>query len=221
MFNYYFDASVPLNENTRKLLTLGNWVKGHFRCITVRAHPLGILAISMFGSKWIATASADKSVKLFDIKTGSSIMSYLGHEFPVTCVYLDELKVVSGSSDGTVRVWDREKGTCKTILRGHSKGITCLKLLPQIDTIVTGSMDRSLKVWIIENNVLFKVFGASTVKKNKAPNMSVQKTETVSCDRTLFGHGGAVKCLDASNEIIISGDTTGFLKIWHLQRYLF
>lgn len=37
------------------------------------------------------------------------------------------------------------------------------------------------------------------------------------CIRTLHGHESGVKCLDFFGHILVSGDTLGFLKIWHVQ----
>jgi WD40 repeat protein len=36
------------------------------------------------------------------------------------------------------------------------------------------------------------------------------------CVRTLHGHQAAIKCLDFTPHILISGDTLGFVKIWHV-----
>ena len=59
----------------------------------------------------MVSASFDKSIKLWDGKTGKFITSFRGH---VASVYqvawsADSRMLVSGSKDSTLKVWDVEK----------------------------------------------------------------------------------------------------------------
>eukprot|EP00058_Branchiostoma_floridae_P026356 XP_002611847.1 hypothetical protein BRAFLDRAFT_83129 [Branchiostoma floridae] len=73
-------------------------------------------------ARLIASASFDKSVKLWDGKTGKYLTSLRGH---VNAVYqvawsADSRLLVSGSSDSTLKVWDVRTRKLTVDLPGHA-----------------------------------------------------------------------------------------------------
>jgi F-box/WD-40 domain protein MET30 len=50
------------------------------------------------------SGAEDKTIKIWDPRTGQHERTLTGHTGPVTCVGLSDERVVSGSEDGTVRV---------------------------------------------------------------------------------------------------------------------
>ena len=56
----------------------------------------------------VATGSADKAVKRWDVSTGRETETLNGHDGPVQCIeYSDDgTRLATGSSDGTVKLWD-------------------------------------------------------------------------------------------------------------------
>lgn len=53
----------------------------------------------------IVSASHDRTVKVWDRDTAQCQNTLVGHRAAVTCIGLDDDKIVSGSDDGDVRVW--------------------------------------------------------------------------------------------------------------------
>ena len=90
---YIVDGSVIANANL--FSSISNWVLGIFSYRNFQAHYLGILCMS-FDGKTIATGSSDTTCKVFNIKNGSTLRTFLGHEGPVLCVQHDNDKVVTG-----------------------------------------------------------------------------------------------------------------------------
>ncbi len=57
--------------------------------------------------------------------------------------------VITGSADRTIKIWDTEpksKGIAQT-LTGHMGTITCLAYSKKSDTIFSGSVDKTIRVW--------------------------------------------------------------------------
>src|SRR6187399_498292 len=78
-----------------------------------KGHELAVLAVAVSpDSNYIASASRDKSAKLWEVRTGREVRSFLGHEASVTCVGFsaDGKLLITGSNDKTVRLWDVATG---------------------------------------------------------------------------------------------------------------
>ena len=60
----------------------------------------------------IASSSANGSITLWDVQTGSARHTLIGHSFDVMSVSFsaDGMTLISGSSDGTVIIWDLTGG---------------------------------------------------------------------------------------------------------------
>jgi len=78
-----------------------------------KGHELAVLAVAASpDSNYIATASRDKSAKLWEVSTGREVRSFLGHELSVTAMDFssDGKLLATGSNDKTVRLWNVETG---------------------------------------------------------------------------------------------------------------
>lgn len=49
-------------------------------------------------------------VRVFDLRTGSSVVSLYAHHLGVTTVQADDWKIVSGGGEGLVGVWEVRMG---------------------------------------------------------------------------------------------------------------
>ena len=49
-------------------------------------------------------------MRLFDLRSGSSVVSLYAHHLGVTAVQADDWKIVSGGDEGLVCVWDSRAG---------------------------------------------------------------------------------------------------------------
>ena len=55
----------------------------------------------------ILSGGADKTVRLWSMITGDSLMILSGHEGDVWCLDLDRNRIVSGGRYGEIRIWER------------------------------------------------------------------------------------------------------------------
>lgn len=87
-----------------------------------------------------------------------------GHKLAVLCVAVAGNLVFSGSADKNICVWRREEGGihfCLSVLTGHTGPVKCLAVEPdetekgrdQRWIVYSGSLDKSVKVWRVRENV--------------------------------------------------------------------
>jgi WD40 repeat protein/tRNA A-37 threonylcarbamoyl transferase component Bud32 len=113
-----------------------------------RAHSGGIntVAFSPDGGT-IATASDDRSVRLWNVKTGESrVLS--GHTDEVWCAAFspDGKLLATGGKDKTLRLWDLATGTA-AILPGHQQWLTSIRFSPDGKWITSQGLREGVFLW--------------------------------------------------------------------------
>lgn len=87
--------------------------------MTLEGHGAAVNAIQILDGQ-IVSASGDRSVKVWDVRTGACSRTFSGHTKGIACVQFDGRRIVSGSSDETVRIFDRATGAEVACLQGHT-----------------------------------------------------------------------------------------------------
>jgi len=127
-------------------------------------------------SPWLMTASDDQTIRIWNWQSRSCVAQLTGHSHYVMCAafHPKEDLVVSASLDQTIRVWDisylKRKGSAtpmdeprggagqidlfatsdgqvKFVLEGHDRGVNWVSFHPTKPLIVSGSDDRSIRLW--------------------------------------------------------------------------
>ncbi len=99
--------------------------------------------------KVIVSGGKDKTVKLWDVDTGSEIVTLSGHTDTVTCCQFspDGKFIASSSKDKTVKVWNRATEKLQGTLTGYESGVDYCTYLANGDRIASYSnIDGILKI---------------------------------------------------------------------------
>ena len=136
---------------------------------TLSGHADRVFAISFSpGGRTIATASADNTIRIWDVESGEVLKILEGHEGDVTAVVFSNRLwastgsplppppplvggiVASASTDETIKLWNTE--TSEEIRRflGHSGEVRDIDFSPDSKLLVSGGSDRLLKIWEVE-----------------------------------------------------------------------
>uniref|UniRef100_A0A915Q5K6 U3 small nucleolar RNA-associated protein 13 C-terminal domain-containing protein n=1 Tax=Setaria digitata TaxID=48799 RepID=A0A915Q5K6_9BILA len=193
---------------------------------------------------WSINFSDDEEVKVEKVALAT------GHTNDVTRVRFSNSSkhhfIVSVSNDTTIKLWPLKNFSGKTknlklessaTLVAHAKDITCLDISVNDRLCVTGSMDKTAKLWHIETDKMQFTIGGTLIGHRRGVwdarfSPSTQAVVTCSgdcmirifslpnrdCIATLSGHPSAVLngAIVNSGKQIISVDSGGLLKIWDI-----
>lgn len=99
-------------------------------------------------SRIIASASFDKSIKLWDGQSGAFIATLRGH---VQSVYMiswsaDSRLLVSASADSTLKLWDMKTKRLMSDLPGHADEVFAVDWSTDGERVASGGKDKVLKL---------------------------------------------------------------------------
>jgi WD40 repeat protein/serine/threonine protein kinase len=98
--------------------------------------------------KFLASGSADKSVRVWDAKTREAVAALTGHAETIEALTFDPAgtRLVSASDDFTLRIWAVD-GWKPTVLKGHGQWVLSAAFDPTGRFLASGSRDRTVRVW--------------------------------------------------------------------------
>ena len=179
---------------------------------TLKGHTGKVYAVAVTpDGRRAVSGSGDGTLKVWDLERGAELATLKGHRREVMAVAVtsDGRRAVSGSRDDTLKVWDismefilssaegfnagSERGTELATHQDHAYRVNAVAVTLDSRRAVSGSQDKTLKVWDLERG-----------------------TELA----TLQGHTDSVNAVavtpDGKRAISGSGDNT--LKVWDLER---
>jgi len=157
-----------------------------------------------------ASASLDRTIKVWSL--GSPVPNYTleGHEKGVNCVeyYQGSEKpyLVSGADDHLIKVWDYQNKTCVQTLEGHTENVSMVCFHPKLPIIVSGSEDGTIRFWHVNtyrleetlNYGMERVWALAYLKSSN--NIAIGYDEGVICIK--IGREEPAISMDNSGKII-------------------
>lgn len=105
----------------------------------------------------LITGSYDKTVRVWNLDTGTEVRVLRGHNRAVRCLQFDQMLLFTGAMDGTVRMWNWRAGECLRVLEGHTDGVVCLNYNGYL--LASGSADSTIQVWNFRTGAKFTFTG--------------------------------------------------------------
>ncbi|XP_041125939.1 autophagy-related protein 16-1-like isoform X2 [Polyodon spathula] len=119
------------------------------------------------GSRLLATGGMDRRVKLWEIVSGRCELkgALTGSNAGITSIEFDSAGsyLLAASNDFASRIWTVDDFRLRHTLTGHSGKVLSARFLLDNARIVSGSHDRTLKLWDLRSKVCIKtVFAGSS-----------------------------------------------------------
>nr|WP_263627830.1 NB-ARC domain-containing protein [Komarekiella delphini-convector] len=163
---------------------------------SVAFHPIPPTPLNKGEGGILASASGDKTVKLWNIYDGKCLRTLTGHTDWVRCVAFspDGQTLASSGADHTIKLWDVTQGKCLRTLQAHTGWVRSVVFSTDEQTLASGSGDRTIKIW---------------------------NYHTGECLQTYTGHTNSVYSIAYSpdSKILVSGSGDRTIKLWDCQTH--
>jgi len=200
--------------------------------LSISTHHAASIALSPDGNQ-IISGSPDKSVRVWNAKTGQELRELQGHTDQVSSVAFspDGNRIISGSYDKSVRVWDAKTGEQLKKLQGHTSRVTSVAFSPDGNQIISGSYNKLVQVWNAKtdeqlkelqghtnwvSSVAFSPDGNQIVSGSYDDSVWVWDAKTGKQLRKLQGHTHWVSSVAFSPDgnQIVSGSHDNSVRVW-------
>ncbi len=165
------EQAEPLATLERRLTGHENWVNS--------------MAVSPDGT-WAASGSEDKTVKIWDLETGTCQATLEGHTNEVYAVAItpDGKRILSAADDKSIRVWEASSSRQLVQLDGHTDVIRSVVAFRDNARALSGGWDNTLRLWDLASGKCLRSIECGTDDTDNVFSAAVDPAGS----RVLSGH---------------------------------
>ncbi len=161
--------------------------------------------------QYLASASSDRTIKIWDVKTGEELRSLSGHKQSINAVLFDNSDdmLASASSDGTIKLWNVSNGNLIKTLQADKNGVNTIAFSPDGKYLAAGGWAMTVIMWDVDQKKKIKAFKGHQYCVNGLAFSPDGKTlASASWDKTIklwdVDSGEEIKSLEGHNNGIES-----------------
>jgi WD40 repeat protein len=200
---------------------------------TWRAHEDEVISAAFDAEgRRLATASRDRTAKVWSLEDGALLATLAGHTDRVLWVEFlpDDRRIVTGGRDGTLRLWDAASGALERVTEAHAGSVESVAVSPEGTWLASGGRDGAVRLWDVAsgrslasglhgNNVRAVAFspdGATFASASWDRTVRLWSAEDGREIARLRGHTAAVASLGyaAGGRRVVSFAVDGEVKTW-------
>jgi len=187
-----------LNQTTICNSPIEQYRVGPIKSTALEPHGRPIICMDIQGTT-LVTGSMDHGLRVYDIEScifkRELFAKRYGHSEWVTTVSIGpDQRVLSGGMDSKLCYWKKNSSVCD-YWDGHTLSISKVSIHPEGKFALTASYDKTMVLWDME------------------------QWRNANSRERLIGHKAAVVSFDwTTTSFVISGDRSGVVKLWDLER---
>lgn len=181
----------------------------------------------------LATASLDKTIKLWTTDGGLEIRTLTGHDAWVNSIAFspDGKTLASASRDNTVKIWAIENGRLLKTLTKHADWATSVAFSPDGKTVAGASRDKTVKLWNAASgeeiktlnghadavwSIAFSPDGKFLASASRDKSVKIWNVATGVETKNFTGHAAAVNAVAFSpdGKFLASADDDKTVRLW-------